>query len=197
MTRALPLLLFLLQVTWGLHAQQWPSRISTRWSDSFVEWDILAPVEADVEDSTAVEELDEETIGSLELRKLHLEDWSEWRYNALDQSGTIKLKWKEDPTQWELRNGLDIVSMKATWVNDFTEWRITDNSITLTLRSKYTSQLDEWFIKSENYGNYHIYTRRERDPRDWYIDDELVPEIPLCMRIAVLFTAVYHGSPRI
>ena len=67
------------------------STVSSRWSDSFVEWDIFsASTVADDEEAT------EEAYGELKLRWLNLrDDFSEWTYELGGQRGTIRQKWKK------------------------------------------------------------------------------------------------------
>jgi len=175
------------------------SGISARWSDSFVEWELYASVS----DTTQTEEADseapdEELYGEMKLRWLNLrDDWSEWDYNLDDQRGTIKMKWKDDPTQWELRtyDGA-VVTMRAAWNNDFTEWRVTDNSVSLTLRSRWTNLLDEWQVEDATRGNFYIYTVYRGDPRDWAIEDGLDDSVSQHIKMALVFLTVFHSTPR-
>lgn len=185
----------------ALASAQQLSSVSTRWSDSFVEWDIFAYET----DSTGTVLLDEDTeepleykAGGLQLRWLNLrDDWSEWDYELGDERGTIKMKWKDDPTQWELRSyDGNIVTMRASWANDPTEWRITNNAFSLTLRSRWTNQLDEWSVQDANRGNIKLYTFRRQDPRDWAIEDQLVDEVSNSMRLAIIFIVLFHSTPR-
>lgn len=177
------------------------SRISARWSDSFVEWDIFQAVR----DSTSGEQPDEsdapdeESIGDLKLRWLNLrDDWSEWDFNLGDLNGNIRLKWKNDPTAWELRTfDGDIVTMRAMWTNDFSEWRVTDNTKTLTLKSRWKNYVDEWMVNDSQYGNFYLYTLVENDPRDWAIEDHLDDSVSPAMRMALIFLIVYHAAPKI
>ncbi len=137
--------LLILQLAMALPAQeQRLSGISSRWSDSFVEWEIYA-VNADT--STAAEEKesdypDEDVVGELKLRWLNIrDDWSEWDFQIGEWRGTIRQKWKDDKNQWELRTYEgDVVTMRTAWPNDFKEWRVTDNTMALTLRSRWTNQ---------------------------------------------------------
>lgn len=182
----------------GLSAQVLSSAAS-RWSDSFVEWDILTFAPQDtVKSNQADAEPEEVRSGELKLRWLPLkEDWSDWEYELQEERGTIKLKWKEDPGQWELRsfNG-NIITMRTAWPKDLTEWRITDNSITLVLKTRYTNQLDDWSLRDQTHGSFRIYTQQRMDPRDWIIDDRLDASVSGSMKMALLFLAVYHGSPK-
>lgn len=175
------------------------SGISTRWSDSFVEWEIFA-LAADTipEEEEASEAPDEELYGEMKLRWLDLrEDWSEWDFNLGEERGTIKMKWKDDPSQWELRtfDGA-VVTMRAAWNNDFTEWRVTDNSFSLTLRSRWTNQFDEWQVEDAVRGNFYLYTVYRGDPRDWVIEDGLDASVSQQMKLALVFLTIFHSTPR-
>jgi hypothetical protein len=179
-----------------LHAQT-ISTVSTRWNDSFVEWDIYASEGQDEAESTDPPE--EVLYGELKLRWLNVrDDFSEWTYELNGERGTIKQKWKNDPTQWELRTYTgDVVTMRASWSNDFSEWRLTNNSFSLTLGSRWKNRLDEWLTDDPNRGKFYIYTLREQDPRDWAVEDNLSEEVNEPMKMALIFLAIYHSTPKL
>jgi hypothetical protein len=166
------------------------STVSSRWSDSFVEWDIFSPPEYEGED--------EVLIGELKLRWLNInDDFSEWTFELGDLRGTIRQKWKNDPTLWELRTySGDIITMKAPWSNDLSEWRVTDNSLALTLKSRWTNQLDEWLVDDPNRGRFYLYTLYTGDPRDWAIEDKLQEDISTPMKMALIFLAIFNSTPK-
>lgn len=166
-----------------------------------MEWEIFAFTQDStaIEDALAYEEpIPEERIGELKLRWLNVrDDFSEWDYEFSGQRGTIKMKWKDDPSLWELRDfDGTIITMKASWPNDPTEWRVTDNSNTLNWKSKWKNQLNEWLVEDRRHGNYYVYALNEFDPRDWAVDDELNEEISAPMRMAMVFLTVYHSTPK-
>jgi hypothetical protein len=169
------------------------SGISSKWSDSFVEWEIFGVT---VSDSVYTDEA--EKIGELKQRWSAIkDDWTEWDFTYNDQSGTIKLKWKNDPSLWELRTySGQIVTMKRAWPNDYTEWRVTDNTVLLTHKSRYTSQLDQWSTRDNTHGNFIINTIYENDPHDWAIDDQLDEDVSEAMRMALVFLTVVYSSPK-
>ncbi|MCW5924662.1 MAG: hypothetical protein KIS77_20250 [Saprospiraceae bacterium] len=179
------------------------SSVSTRWSDSFVEWEIYAIMPRDTTGQQPDDEDDseppEETLyGELKLRWLNVrEDFSEWNYELGEESGTIRQKWKDDLSQWELRSYTgNVVTMRAIWSNDLTEWRVTNNSIALDLKSKWKNQFDEWRVDDSKRGSFYLYTYTERDPRDWGIQDALNEEISQSMKMALIFLTVFFGSPK-
>ncbi len=188
------------------------STISSRWSDSFVEWELYAifPIEKDttaVQDSLEMAEIEkeneeyepeEELYGTLQLRWLNVkDDFSEWDFELGDLRGTIKQRWKNDPEQWELRTyDGEVVTMRTAWPRDLSEWRVTNNSTTLNFKSRWTNQLDEWIADDKNFGTFYLHTLRMRDPRDWTIQDKFSSEIPETMKLAMIFLAVFHASPR-
>ena len=204
--RAIRLLVVLLLA--AAHAALLPaqtlSSVSTRWGDSFVEWDIYAFDLSDTSeeeagsDEDAADESDERVIGGMQLRWLNVrDDWSEWDFELGEQRGTIKMKWKDDPTHWELRTyDGDVVTMRAAWANDPSQWRITNNSNTLTLRSRWTNQIDEWYVDDRTYGRLGIHTFRRGDPRDWAVEDELTDDISPAMKLAMVFVVIFHSVPK-
>ena len=188
-------LLLALLLSQNLSAQA-ISGVSSRWSDSFVEWEIfIQPEMISGEDEPPEEEL----YGELKLRWLNVrEDWSEWDFELGGRRGTIKQRWKDDPSQWELRTyDGEVVTMRTAWAGDFGEWRVTDNSVTLSLKSRWTNQFDEWLVQDTNRGRFYIYTMRRQDPRDWAIEDELDETVSDPMRLALIFLTIYNASPKL
>lgn len=244
MRRCLPFL-FLLP---ALLPAQTLTTVSTKWNDSFVEWEIFALVPQDTSaaqqpkkkeskkqkkagengltkpkqepdqkpapvpaepmssdsDSTAQAPPEpppppqEELYGEFKLRWLNVrEDWTEWDFDLGGERGTIRAKWKDDPTQWELRTYTGaIVTMRTAWPNDNTQWRVTDNTVTLLLKSRWTNQLDEWLVQDATHGKFYLYTLNRQDPRDWAIEDGLDATVSDAMKLAMVFLTVFQSTPR-
>ncbi|MEQ1746320.1 MAG: hypothetical protein ABMA02_12905 [Saprospiraceae bacterium] len=199
----IPLLLCLALLDSVFSSAQVLSSISARWSDSFVEWELYAkpvaePTPEEGDEQEDAEPPDEELYGELKLRWLNLrDDWTDWDYSLGDVSGTIRMKWKDDPSQWELRSyDGAVVTMRTAWAGDPTEWRVTDNTISLTLRTRWNGQLDEWLVQDKSRGTFYLYTLTEGDPRDWAIEDHLDESVSQPMKMALIFLAVFTASPR-
>jgi hypothetical protein len=157
--------------------------ISTRWNNSFAEWNFYMTKD--------------EQEGSLSLRWLMQNDWTEWDYRIGEIFGTIKRRWKDNPNEWELRGQNRIISARTLWNGDFREWRITDNNTTLTFKSKWSNRSDEWELRDRQYGNFYLYTRYELDARDWIIVDEMNKNFIFEMKMMLVFLAIFHASPKI
>lgn len=172
------------------------SSVATKWADSFVAWDLYG-LEKDT--SNADEPVYEEVqIGTLQQRWIDVrEDWTEWDFTLNGQDGTIKIKWKNDPSQWELRTfDGDIVTMKTIWSGDYTEWRITNNSLSFDLKSRYTNDYGEWSVANNKHGDFKVSVASFNDPRDWNITDEMDDEVVPALKLAMLFIVIYHASPK-
>lgn len=153
-----------------------------RWSDSFREWVLYTEVDSDE--------------GDLRLRWQDGDKWDEWEYSLSGISGAIKLKWPNDPGEWEIRNSLgEIATAKTLWNNNFREWRISDNDIQVNLVCRYNNTWDEWEVKG-NHGSMEIYTAFTGDPRDWVVIDELDEDVPAAIRVGILFIVLFHSSPK-
>ncbi len=158
------------------------SGAGARWSDSFREWVLYTDVDGEE--------------GDLHLRWQNTGDWTEWEYQLAGISGAIKVKWPDNPGEWEIRNSEgEIVTAKTLWNNNFREWRISDNNIQLTLVCRYNSTWDEWEVQG-NHGQMEIYTAFTGDPRDWVVVDELDEEVPTAIRMGILFIVLFHSSPK-
>lgn len=157
--------------------------MSTAWSDSFVEWTIYTDQESEE--------------GELKMRWQMQNDWSEWDYRVGEHTGSIKMKWKDDPTNWEIRGDNEIVFAHTKWRNDFSEWRIAgENDQVFQLKTRFQNDGNEWIVEHETLGKLVIFTEWKGDPRDWIIVDEMSEEVRLPIKMATLFLAIYHSSPR-
>lgn len=166
----------------GFQAQtQVLTGISTKWSDSFREW-IIYTEEEDLE-------------GEIRMRWPLDNDWSEWEYRLGDATGTIKVKWRNNPNEWELRGSNEIIIMRTRWNNDPREWRI-DGNIDFILKSRYGNIRDEWAIEDDRNGFFEMITAWEGDPRDWSIKDELDESVGLPTKLAMVFTVIFNSCPK-
>lgn len=157
--------------------------VATEWSDSFRQWNLYT--------------LDEDEEGDMRLRWNTGDDWSEWNYNLGDHFGGIKIKWRNNPNEWEIRGENVIVTARTLWNNDPREWRISGPSgRQFTLKCRYGNQVDEWQISDERYGYFGMYTSWEGDPRDWVIVDELFEEVSFPEKMAMVFIVLYHSTPK-
>lgn len=156
---------------------------ATKWNDSFREWSFYT--------------LDEDEEGELRLRWSSGDDWTEWNYSFNDFIGSIRIKWRDNPNEWEIRGNNTIVTARTLWNNDPREWRISGpKGRQFTFKSRYGNQFDDWLITDERFGFFEIYTNWEGDPRDWVIVDELSEEVSLAEKIAMMFIAIYHSTPK-
>ena len=192
-SRFIALILGNLLLVTSIQAQQ-ISGMSTQWSDSFAAWDIYATEPID----STNEEFDEVKIGELKQRWANVrEDWTEWDFDINDRKGTIKMKWKNDPSQWELRTyDGSIVTMKTIWAGDFTQWRITGSDLTLDFRCRYTNDFGQWEVMGSSHGTYKVNVVYSNDPRDWEVSDALDEKADVTMKLAMMFIATYHSSPK-
>lgn len=174
------------------------SGVSTQWSDSFVAWDLFSEeiIEPATDSTTA--EVEEYKMGEIKQRWIDVkEDWTDWDMNIDGRQGTIKMKWKNDPTYWELRTfDGDIISMKTIWPGDYTQWRVSNGDFSLDLKSRFTSDFGEWNVNDSKRGKYTISVQYTNDPRDWIVTDELEEEVPVAMKAAMIFLVICHSSPK-
>lgn len=156
---------------------------AVKWNDSFAEWTIF----------TGEDNLE----GELTLRWPLNNDWTEWQYRLGDATGTIKIKWIDNPNEWEARGNGQVVTARTLWNNDFREWRITSGSTNIVLRTRYRNLNDEWEIReNKEAGFFEMYTSYERDPRDWVIVDELSQEVNLTTKMTLAFLVLFHSTPK-
>lgn len=155
--------------------------IETKWSDSFKEWTIYT-------EGDSIE-------GNLALLWALDNDWTEWTFELGDLTGKIKQRYN-DPGFWEFRSGNEIITTKTMWSGDLSEWRFTDGSTIIKLKSKYYDIPWMWYSVGEQYGYIDIYREFEDDPTFWIIEDYLNEEISPLYRLALIFVAIYHSTPK-
>ncbi len=166
----------------GVFAQQIFIGMGVVLDNSFREWQIALD--------------DEEFEAKITQRWQMQNDWTEWDVAWGKKYGVIRQKWKNDPSQWELRLNDDIITMRTHWGKDINEWIINDGKQELILATQYNGQPQVWEVKKSKNGKFKIAMYYDNDPRDWEINDNLSEDISDAMKIATTFIAVFHSSPK-
>ena len=125
------------------------------------------------------------------------DNWTEWDFRLGDTLAQIKQKWPDDPNLWEIRCLGEVVTARTLWSNNFLEWRLDDGTDRIVWKSRYTNVIDEWIVRDTSRGEFAVYTYYERDPREWVVFDNLDADVSYAMRLAMIFLAVFHGSPKV
>jgi len=178
--RIVPIVFLFLILLPSLGAQN-ISSVHTRWDDTFREW-IVYDTDADME-------------GTINMRWQINNDWSKWDYNFGEEGGTIDQKWRDNPEEWELRGYDDFIYARTVYSRDLTSWRLKGEEITLTFQSQSSFRQNEWRLQTKGYGEFVVHTEFQGDPRDWIVYDDLSEDVSFSMKMAMIFLAIYHGSP--
>jgi len=158
--------------------------LGTKYSDSFREWDVQC--------------IQEDRTGSLELRWILSDDWSQWEFRVGDTTAQIRQKWSDDANLWEIKCLGTTVIARTIWNNDFRQWRLSDGEHRIRWQSRYSNIRDEWIIREETgFGSFNVHTYWDGDPRDWVVEDTLDTEVSYAMRVALLFIAVFNSVPKV
>lgn len=167
----------------GLPAQAQPlTAVATRFNNSFQEW--------------TIDREGESYAGELRRRWQTTDDWTAWDYRIGEHTGQIRLKWNGNPNEWEIRGDNEIVTARTVWNNDFRNWRITDGRKTITVRTRYNNLQEDWETDERSDGYFRMYTAYQGDPREWGIVDELPPETPIPLKMALVFIVLFHSTPK-
>ena len=158
--------------------------ISARFNDAFVDWDVFA-------DSLDVDK------GHLTMTWQNPDNWADWSYRLGEKTGTIKTKWSRDFESWEVRGQNKIISAQTIFSGDKRQWRVTNNDFSIELTcSNFQNGGEEWVVEDSKRGKFMIYTERQRDYRDWVIEDELDSSVSLPMKMTLVFLAVLNTVPK-
>jgi hypothetical protein len=157
--------------------------LSVRFNDAFVDWDVFA------------DSLDGDK-GNLQMTWQQPDDWTNWNYRLGEKTGTIKTKWSRDLEHWETRGENKIISAQTIFSGDKRQWRLTNNDFSLELTCTDYQNCEQWSVEDSRRGKLIIYTERQRDPRDWIIEDELDPSVSLPMKMTLVFLAILNTVPK-
>ncbi len=137
----------------------------------------------------------EEDYGELLATWAHLEDWTQWEYSIGDYSGSIWQKWPRRDDEWELRSEGNITTITNRWRNDNSEVVINyNNEIKLIWKSKSFNDGNVWVLEKNDFGEFEFFTEFVDDPRDWLIYDDTALDLPLDVKVACCFIALYRTT---
>ncbi len=177
------LFVFLLAFSFALPVEgQRLAGLSTRWDDSFSEWVIYGEEETE--------------IGEIVMKWPMRADWQEWVFQFGDLSGTIRVKWRDDPNLWELRAGNLLFTIRTVWRDDWRQWEIKGHGFQMDMKSRWGNILEEWVAQDSLLGLIKVYTAWEGDLRDWVIEDLTAEEVPTAMKLAMVFIPVTYATPK-
>ena len=159
------------------------SVISTRWSDSFVEWEIYSNLE------------EESPCGELVMRWSQNNDWSQWDYRIGEVSGEIRTEWNDRMDEWQLTSEGEMVTMKTRWPGDFSEWRISDSDDEFIFSVENVTRPEEWQVKYQKNRKFQVYTEFEQDLRSWLIFQEGGALRP-ATQMAMVFVTILSTVPK-
>lgn len=157
--------------------------METAWANEFNEWNIYA-----------TDETGEDIEGQLRMRWAINNDWSEWDYRIGEDFGQIKVKWKGNFNQWELRGGNEIIDIQTIYKDDITQWRIRTSREVIRLELNRRDVPFDWRVDNDEIGFYEVYTEWERDPNSWTIIDEMVSDVSIHIKMAILFLSVFSST---
>ena len=159
------------------------SVISTKWSDSFSEWELYSSLE------------DEYPCGELVMRWRQNNDWSKWDYRIGEVNGEIRTKWNDRMDEWQLSSEGSLVTMKTRWPGDFSEWRISDSTGDYIFSVENVSRPEEWEVKYQKTRTFQVYTEFEQDLRSWLIYQEGESFSPTT-QMALVFVSIISTVPK-
>ena len=158
----------------------------TEWDDSFREWIVVV----ENPDSTIEE-------GSLDVTWNNDRNFEEYTFRIGEFFGDIKQVFPNNPTNWQLTTGTELISIRSVWPSDPREWKISDGKNSFTIRTKYPGIFDEWHVRDESKGQFYLYTDIPGDLRDWIVEDYLKEDYSLAMRLAAAFIVIHVSGNKI
>lgn len=146
--------------------------LSTKYDDRFDEWVIVTD--------------DPEKEGQLEATWAIMNDFSEWQYSLGDLAGVIRLRNKENPNIWEVVGGGEILEVRTVFPFEFDHWQISGGRVRLDVKM-YRNDPEQWLAKKSDQDLF-FYTYKERDIRDWVVENNSNFSLPL--QLAILFVPI-------
>ncbi|MEP7196557.1 MAG: hypothetical protein ABI851_08555 [Saprospiraceae bacterium] len=152
LSRPLILLVFLI----GTAQAQKIKYVSSRSDYKLSEWLLY--------DSTETE------IGTLNFAGLARDAFSTWNFRLGESSGFIKLRWKENKNEWDMRFDNELLSFKPTWPNQFDQWTINQDGHNFTFKIlQTTSGIKAVLQNTSDQEILNFDDDFDFDPRDWTI----------------------------
>ena len=146
--------------------------LSTKYDDQFDKWIIVT-------DSTGLE-------GSIEATWASLDDFSEWQYALGDQTGIIRMRHKDNPNVWEVMGGGEIIQARTVFPGEYDHWQMMGGRYSVDVET-YRRDPEQWLAEYKKEQIY-FYTYRERDLRDWVVENEASFSLP--MQLALIYIPV-------
>ena len=74
--------------------------------------------------------------------------------------------------------------------------KLADSRPKVVLDAMFPKAFGQWVVDDRSRGQFRLYTVHRNDPRDWSIEDGLTEEVSQTMKMALIFLAIYHASPK-
>lgn len=163
-------------------AAQQLTALNAEWNNDYTSW-VLG--------------IGEKENGEIRMRWPLNKDWTDWNINIADQYGRLKLRWKENPEEWELSmpDG-SFVQIRTTWRGSLNSWVIQQDQKKIIIQTVYNNSYESWETPNEKYGYFGLYTTFEGDLEEWTLVDEMKEEIALSTKAAMAFICILHSIPR-
>lgn len=146
--------------------------LSTKYDDRFDKWIIVT-------DSTGLE-------GSIEATWASLNDYTEWQYALGDQTGIIRMRNKDNPNMWEVMGGGEIIHARTVFPGEYNHWQMQGGRYSVDVEM-YRRDPEQWLADYKK-EQIFFYTYRERDLRDWVVENEASFSLP--MQLALIYIPV-------
>jgi hypothetical protein len=133
--------------------------------------------------------------GTLRIRWTAPLNPTEWAYEFGTLHGTIKRKWRDDPTLWELTadNG-ELLTARMIYGTDSREWRITDNNNSIEWRTRYTNNPSDWTLpNASKCGEFSAFTPYINDFQEWNTTDKN-DCLSFNVKLMMTFLAMFHSQ---
>jgi len=142
---------------------------------------------------------EEEDYGEIEATWAHLNDFTQWDYSIGEYGGSINQKWPRRDDEWELRSDEgNTTTIKNRWRDDNSEVLINfNNEINVVWLSKSFNDGNTWLLYKNEYGEFEFYTEYIDDPRDWIIYDDTSLDLPIDVKVACCFIAMYRATAQL
>lgn len=138
----------------------------------------------------------EEDYGEIDATWGHLNDFTQWDYSIGEYGGSIYQKWPRRDDEWELRSDEgNTTTIKNRWRDDNSEILINfNNEIRVVWLSRSFNDGNTWMLSKNEYGEFEFYTEYVDDVRDWIIYDDTSLDLPLDIKVACCFIAMYRTT---
>lgn len=135
----------------------------------------------------------EEYLGNLRARWPYEKLPTQWDLRLGERSGTIQLRWPNQPHDWEIRLHNDFIMAQPVWPRQLDTWRLQFKDKIYTFSLDYDPEGSLWKLSTDDVDLFVIYNTYLYSYSDWTLDYFSDVDDPILVTAACYLAAIYSN----